>query len=57
MDVNAEGSQCGSALQAASYSGHTRVAELLLVQLLLETGADVNATSGPWDIALSPASR
>jgi ankyrin repeat protein len=36
-DVNAEGGQYGSALQAASYKGHDKI-----VQMLLDRGADIH---------------
>ncbi|KAJ7434133.1 hypothetical protein B0H11DRAFT_2296458 [Mycena galericulata] len=50
-DVNAEGGQFGSALQAACYRGNTDV-----VQLLLENGANVNAQGGESGNALQAAS-
>jgi hypothetical protein len=40
-DVNAEGGEYGSALQAASWGGHEQV-----VTMLLDKGADVNAHGG-----------
>ncbi|KFY17204.1 hypothetical protein V492_00821 [Pseudogymnoascus sp. VKM F-4246] len=50
-DVNAQGGDYGNALQAASYSGHNRV-----VELLLSKGADVNAQGGYYGNALEAAS-
>ncbi|KAJ7434124.1 ankyrin repeat-containing domain protein [Mycena galericulata] len=50
-DVNAEGGQFGSALQAACYRDNTDVA-----QLLLKNGANVNAQSGEYGNALQAAS-
>jgi len=50
-DVNAQGGDYGTALQAASYGGHDRV-----VQRLLENGADVNAQGGHYGTALQAAS-
>ncbi|KAH6889957.1 hypothetical protein B0T10DRAFT_43770 [Thelonectria olida] len=50
-DVNAEGGEYGSALQAASARGHNKI-----VQLLLEKGADVNAKGGGHGSALQAAS-
>ena len=49
-DVNAKGGRYGSALQAASDSGHEAV-----VRLLLQKGADVNAHGGPSGHALLAA--
>ena len=50
-DVNAQGGNYGSALQAASYMGHDAI-----VAPLLEAGADVNAQGGIYDNALQAAS-
>lgn len=50
-DVNAEGRECGTALQAASEGGHEKV-----VQILCEKGADVNAQGGFYSNALQAAS-
>jgi ankyrin repeat protein len=50
-DVNAQGGQCGNALQAASYWGCEAV-----VRLLLEKGAEVNAQGGKYGNALQAAS-
>ncbi|KAL9124786.1 MAG: hypothetical protein Q9175_008178, partial [Cornicularia normoerica] len=48
--VNAHGGYYGNALQAASYSGHVGV-----TQMLLDRGADVNAQGGEYRNALSGA--
>ncbi|KAJ5520152.1 NACHT nucleoside triphosphatase [Penicillium fimorum] len=48
---NAQGGEYGNALQAASYSGHEKV-----VQILLDHDADVNAQGGRWANALQTAS-
>jgi ankyrin repeat protein len=50
-DVNAQGGNHGSALQAASYHGHYEI-----VQMLLDKGADVNAQGGYHGNALRSAS-
>ena len=49
-DVNAQGGEHGSALQAASFSGHQRI-----VKMLLDAGADVNAQGGVFGSALQAA--
>ena len=51
-DVNAEGGEYGTALQAASCRGYETV-----VQLLLKKGADVNAEGGEYGTALQAASK
>lgn len=50
-DVNSQGGSHGTALQAASFSGHREI-----VQLLLDEGADVNAQGGIHGTALQAAS-
>ncbi|KAH6884132.1 hypothetical protein B0T10DRAFT_518181, partial [Thelonectria olida] len=50
-DVNAEGGEYGSALQAASAEGHDKT-----VQLLLEKGAVINAEGGRFGSAIQAAS-
>ncbi|KAF5347390.1 hypothetical protein D9758_011303 [Tetrapyrgos nigripes] len=50
-DVNAQGGQYGTALQAASWEGNVDI-----VKLLLENGADVNAQGGQYGSALQAAS-
>ncbi|PWI64608.1 hypothetical protein PCL_09502 [Purpureocillium lilacinum] len=50
-DVNAQGGECGNALQAASYRGHEKV-----VGVLLNKDADVNAKGGRFGNALTAAS-
>ncbi|THW54470.1 hypothetical protein D6D19_10716, partial [Aureobasidium pullulans] len=50
-DVNAQGGEYGSALQAASVKGHDKT-----VQILLDRGADVNAQGGEYGSALQAAS-
>ncbi|KAJ7776715.1 ankyrin repeat-containing domain protein [Mycena olivaceomarginata] len=49
-DVNAQGGQCGNALQAAASRGHDKI-----VQVLLNKGADVNAQGGFYGNALQAA--
>jgi ankyrin repeat protein len=49
-DVNTQGRQYGSALQAAVVKGHDQI-----VERLLERGANVNAPGGPYDNALQAA--
>ncbi|KAK4243683.1 DNA methylase, N-6 adenine-specific, conserved site [Corynascus novoguineensis] len=49
-DVNAQGGQFGTALQAAVYTGATEI-----IQLLLNKGADVNAQGGQFGTALQAA--
>jgi hypothetical protein len=51
-DVNAEGGEYGTALQAAVVRGHKEV-----VQMLLEARADVNAKGGEYGTALQVAVR
>jgi ankyrin repeat protein len=46
-DVNAQGEDYGTALQAASMSGHDKI-----VERLLEKGADVNVQSKHYGTAL-----
>ena len=70
VDVNTEGEKYGTALQAAGYSGATRkfscrdtemVAyeeddhSVQCIQLLLDHGADINATCGKYGTALQAA--
>ncbi|KAF5337879.1 hypothetical protein D9758_016142 [Tetrapyrgos nigripes] len=50
-DVNAQGGQYGTALQAASWEGNVDI-----VKLLLQNGADVNAQGGEYGNALQAAS-
>ncbi|KAJ7017378.1 ankyrin repeat domain-containing protein [Mycena alexandri] len=50
-NVNVQGGEYDSALQAASYNGHENI-----VQLLIEHGANVNAQGGEYDSALQAAS-
>ncbi|KAI9709873.1 MAG: hypothetical protein M1812_007581 [Candelaria pacifica] len=50
-DVNAQGGNLYTALQAASWTGHGQI-----VQQLLKAGADVNAQGGIYDTALHAAS-
>ncbi|KAF5337853.1 hypothetical protein D9758_016158 [Tetrapyrgos nigripes] len=50
-DVNAQGGQYGTALQAASWGGNVDI-----VKLLLENGADLNAQGGQYGNALQAAS-
>jgi hypothetical protein len=49
-DVNAQGGEYGSALQAAAAGGHTEIA-----QVLVDKGADVNAQGGEYGSALQVA--
>ena len=49
--INAQGGDLGNALQAASYSGHGHV-----IQILLDKGADINAQRGDYGNALQAAS-
>ncbi|KAK4117923.1 hypothetical protein N657DRAFT_584570, partial [Parathielavia appendiculata] len=49
-DVNAQGGQYGTALQAAASKG-----EMEIVRLLLDNGADVNAQGGEYGTALQAA--
>ncbi|PGH28581.1 hypothetical protein GX50_08674, partial [[Emmonsia] crescens] len=51
-DVNAQGGEYGTALQAASHRGHEKV-----VQMLLDRDADINARGGYYDTALQAASQ
>jgi ankyrin repeat protein len=51
-DVNAQGDQYGTALQAASARGNIE-----LVDLLLKNAADVNAQGGVFSTALQAASE
>ena len=51
IDVNAQGGQYGTALQAASSGGHEEV-----VEMLLDKGADVNAQGEWYGTALQAAS-
>jgi ankyrin repeat protein len=46
-DVNAQGGECGTALQAALAEGHDQI-----VLRLLENGADINATGEHYGTAL-----
>ena len=46
-EVNAEGGEYGSALQAASFGG-----EQAIVKLLLKNGAEVNAEAGIYGSAI-----
>uniref|UniRef100_A0A0B7JWZ5 NACHT domain-containing protein n=1 Tax=Bionectria ochroleuca TaxID=29856 RepID=A0A0B7JWZ5_BIOOC len=50
-DINAQGGEYGSTLQAASYRGHSEI-----VKLLLDKGADINAQGGYFGSALQAAS-
>jgi ankyrin repeat protein len=50
-DINAQGGNYGSALQAASYKGHKEV-----VKILLEKGAKVNTGGGRYGNAILAAS-
>ncbi|KAH2002041.1 hypothetical protein KXV45_003538 [Aspergillus fumigatus] len=50
-DINAQGGENGSALQAASHKGYQEI-----VKLLLGKGADVNAQGGRYGTALQAAS-
>ena len=50
-EINAKGGDLRNALQAASYSGHDHV-----IQILLDGGADVNAVGGWYGNALQAAS-
>ena len=50
-DINAQGGEYGTAVQAASAAGHGAI-----VTLLLEKGANVNAKGGAYDYALQAAS-
>jgi len=50
-DVNVQGGEYSSALQAASQGGHEKI-----VELLLEAGADVNARGGKYGNAVYAAS-
>ncbi|KAF3206421.1 hypothetical protein TWF679_008727 [Orbilia oligospora] len=52
VDVNAQGGEYYTALQAASDGGHEKT-----VELLLNHGADVNAQGGDYYTALQAASR
>jgi len=49
-DINLEGGEYGSALQAAAYNGHVGI-----VERLLNNGAKVNATGGEFGSALQAA--
>ncbi|KAK6977750.1 ankyrin repeat-containing domain protein [Favolaschia claudopus] len=49
-DVNAQGGEYGSALQAAAYLGHENI-----VYILLDKGANVNAQGGYFGTALQAA--
>ncbi|KAJ5671287.1 NACHT nucleoside triphosphatase, partial [Penicillium longicatenatum] len=49
--VNAQGGRLGNALQAASWGGHGKVA-----QMLLDRGAKINAQGGDYGYALQAAS-
>ncbi|SLM34305.1 P-loop containing nucleoside triphosphate hydrolase [Lasallia pustulata] len=51
-DINAQGGECGNALQTASERGRDEV-----VQMLLDKGADVNAQGGMYGNALQAASE
>lgn len=51
VDVNAQGGDYGSALQAASARGHEKI-----VLLLLDKGAEINAQGGGYGSALQAAS-
>ena len=48
--INAPGGRYGNALQAASFSGHD-----IVVQMLLDRGADLNLQGGQYDYALQAA--
>ena len=50
--INAQGGDCGNALQAASYRGHEKV-----VTILLDKGANVNAQDKLYSNALQAASE
>ena len=50
-DINAQGGECGNALQAASYGGHEVIAKHLI-----QKGADVHAQGGRYGNALQAAS-
>ncbi|KAK3351860.1 hypothetical protein B0H65DRAFT_137399 [Neurospora tetraspora] len=52
IDVNAQGGEYGTALQAASFQGHKEI-----VEMLLDKGADVNVQGGDYGTALQAASR
>jgi ankyrin repeat protein len=51
-DVNLQGGNYGTALQAASAGGHSRS-----VRLLLDAGADVNLMGGKYGSALQAAQQ
>ena len=51
MDVNAQGGNFGSMLEAVSAGGHEAV-----IQLLLDKDVDINAQGGPFGSALQVAS-
>jgi hypothetical protein len=51
-DVNAQGGEYGSALQAASLGGHEEI-----VKFLMDNGADVNVQGGKYGNALQAASK
>jgi len=51
IDIDACGAKVGNALQVATYHGHKDI-----VELLVKTGADVNAKTGEYGTALQAAS-